>query len=429
MASIGANALKNSYSNKINNNVANSSNILGPTTENQRYIILDSLRGFALFTIILANFPEFSLWTFLSSEAQQAMPSACIDRGVRFLQYFLIDGKGYTLFSLLFGCGFSIILEHAYQRGGNGERLFYRRMSILMVIALCHLLLIWSGDILCLYALLGMILPLFHNLSNKKLLWTAGILLVIPVLLDAFQQITGISFSKPLYDAWWSKANSLGINEDNFATWLRDADNYGDVFAFLMQGAIERMWEFVNGHRFFKVLGLFILGYAIGRNKLYARLKEFRPQLVAIMKASAIVGIPFSLVYAWDSVNGHPYGIAIHSALYFVSVVTMAFFYLSMMCLYSINHENSVALRFFAKPGRMALTNYISQSIFGILIFYGIGFGLGLRMGLYEIELTAMGIFLFQTAFSAAWLHWFKYGPLEWIWRMLTYGRWLTPMR
>lgn len=186
MASIGATAWKNSYTNKINSNVTKGNNILGPTTEKQRYIILDALRGFALFTIILANFPEFGLWTFLSSEAQQAMPTAGIDKVVRFLQYFLIDGKGYTLFSLLFGCGFSIILEHAFQRGGNGVRLFYRRMSNLMVIALCHLLLVWSGDILCLYALLGMILPLFHNQSNKKLLWTAGILLAIPVFLDAF---------------------------------------------------------------------------------------------------------------------------------------------------------------------------------------------------------------------------------------------------
>lgn len=401
--------------------------ILGPTTEKQRYIILDALRGFALFTIILANFPEFGLWTFLSSEAQQSLPSAGIDKVVRFLQYFLIDGKGYTLFSLLFGCGFSIILEHAYQRGGNGVRLFYRRMSILMVIALCHLLFIWSGDILCLYALLGMILPLFHNLSNKKLVGTAMIMLAVPVILDILQQISGLSFSKPLYNAWWSKANSLGINEDNFATWLRDADNYGDILVFLMQGAIERMWEFADGHRLFKVLGLFILGYAIGRNRLYAKLDELKPQLKILLKVSMIIGIPFSFAYALDSVNGHPLGTSVHSVLYFFSVVPMAFVYLTLMCLYSVSHRDSIALRFFAKPGRMALTNYISQSLFGIVIYYGIGFGLGLSMGLYEIEIVAIAVFFFQTLFSTVWMHWFRYGPLEWIWRMLTYGRWLTP--
>ncbi len=222
---------------------------LTPTTEKQRFIILDALRGFALFTIILANLPEFGLWTFLSTEAQQAMPSAEIDRWVRFLQYFLIDGKGYGLFSLLFGCGFSIIIAHALQRGSSGIALFYRRMLLLLLIALCHLLLLWSGDILCLYAVLGMILPLFHKLANRQLLiWGVG-LLALPVLIDGIQQLANVSFAAPIEAAWWAKANSYGINEDNFARWLAEADNYAEVSQFLMQGAIERMWEFVEGGR------------------------------------------------------------------------------------------------------------------------------------------------------------------------------------
>lgn len=401
---------------------------LTPTTEKQRYITLDTLRGFALLTIILANFPEFGLWTFLSTEERQLMTTAEADGVVLFLQYFLIDGKGYTLFSLLFGCGFSIILEHAYQRGGNGVRLFYRRMFFLLLIALCHLMFIWSGDILCLYALMGMLLPLFHNMSDKKLLFSAGLLLLIPVLIDIFRQASGISLATPIYEAWWSKANSLGINDGNFATWLRDADSYGAMFAFLQQGSIERMWEFVDGNRLFKVLGLFILGYAIGRNKLYARLPELKPQLKKVLAISAVVGIPSSLLYAYDSVCGHPYGIALHSLLYLVSVLPMAFCYLTLWCLLSISHPSAVIMKVFAKPGRMALTNYIAQSIFGIIIYYGIGFGLGLSQGLYEIELTAAVVFIIQILLSTAWMHYFRFGPLEWIWRMLTYCRWL-PLR
>lgn len=401
---------------------------LTPTTEKQRYIILDTLRGFALLTIVLANFPEFGLWTFLSTEERQLMTTAEADGVVRFLQYFLIDGKGYTLFSLLFGCGFSIILEHAYQRGGNGVRLFYRRMFFLLLIALCHLMFIWSGDILCLYALMGMLLPLFHNMSDKKLLFSAGLLLLIPVLIDIFRQASGISLATPIYEAWWSKANSLGINDGNFATWLRDADSYGAMFAFLQQGSIERMWEFVDGNRLFKVLGLFVLGYAIGRNKLYARLPELKPQLKKVLAISAVVGIPSSLLYAYDSVCGHPYGIALHSLLYLVSVLPMAFSYLTLWCLFSISHPSAVIMKVFAKPGRMALTNYIAQSIFGIIIYYGIGFGLGLSQGLYEIELTAAVVFIIQILLSTAWMHYFRFGPLEWIWRMLTYCRWL-PLR
>ena len=399
-----------------------------PTREKQRYIILDVLRGLALFTIIIANFPEFGLWTFLSSEALQMMPTADTDSIIRYLQYFLIDGKGYTLFSLLFGCGFSIILEHTFGQGANGILLFYRRMVVLLMIALCHLLFIWSGDILCLYAVLGMVLPLFHKLSDKGLLWSAGILLFIPVMLDFFQQMTGIRLAAPVEQAWWAKANSYGITESNFATWLRDADSYGAVFQFLTQGAIERMWEFVDGNRLFKVLGLFVLGYAIGRNKLYARLDELRPCIIYLCRWSGIIGVPFSLLYAWHAVSGHPWESGIHSTLYFVSVVPMTFFYLTGICLLFLRHPEHIIFRIFAKTGRMALTNYICQSIIGVIIYYGIGFGLGLSQGLYQIELMAIAVFCLQILFCTLWLKWMKFGPLEWIWRMMTYGRWLNPI-
>lgn len=89
---------------------------------------MDVLRGLALLGIALANFPEFSLYSFLSVEAADAMPTAGIDRVVHYLQYIFIDGKFYTIFSLLFGIGFSIIIANAMKRGANGFRIFYRRM-------------------------------------------------------------------------------------------------------------------------------------------------------------------------------------------------------------------------------------------------------------------------------------------------------------
>lgn len=108
----------------------------GPTTEKQRYVVLDALRGLALLGIALANFPEFGLWTFLSSEAQEAMPTANADHVTRFLQYLFVDGKFYTIFSILFGIGFSITLSR------RGVGLFYRRMSILLLIGFLHLMFI-----------------------------------------------------------------------------------------------------------------------------------------------------------------------------------------------------------------------------------------------------------------------------------------------
>ena len=383
-------------------------------------MILDALRGFALLGIALANFPEFGLWTFLSAEQQAAMPTAEVDQWVRFAQYMLIDGKFYTIFSLLFGVGFSMILMK------HGRKLFVRRMLILMVIGLLHRLFIWSGDILVVYATGGLILTLFVKLPDKALLWLAVGLILLPVGLDALIEFHGIDYAKRPYMAWWRRAYELGINEDNFATWLRDAKSYSEMFAFLMQGTIERSWELLSGHRLPKVVGLFIMGYLIGKRRLYARLEEL--PLKEMLICFLLLSLVLSYGYALSATNSHPWGETIHSLLYAVSVIPLGFCYIFIFSLLYKKRPMAVSFRLLAASGRMALTNYIGQSVVGVVLFYGIGFGLGLRLGLWQIELVALATFLVQIALSILWLRWFRFGPLEWVWRMLTYGRWL-PLR
>ncbi len=142
--------------------------MIQPTTLRQRHLILDALRGMALLGICLANYPEFSLYTFLDSSVTAAMPTAPVDTVVKYLQYIFIDGKFYTLFSILFGIGFSLMLTNAREKGINGLRIFYRRMAILLLIGLIHLVFLWAGDILILYAFVGFFLPLFRKLSDKN---------------------------------------------------------------------------------------------------------------------------------------------------------------------------------------------------------------------------------------------------------------------
>lgn len=401
---------------------------LFPTSTSQRHIFLDALRGFALLGVCLANYPEFSLYTFQPDTVAESMPDAGIDRIVKFLQYLFIDGKFYTLFSLLFGIGFSIIISHAAERGANGFRIFYRRMIILALIGCTHLMLIWSGDILLLYAVLGMLLPLFRNMSDRKNLTVATVLLVIPVVIDAVCEASGVFLAKYPYDQWWRTAGLYGITEVNFGTWLRDAQGYGEVSQFLMQGAWERMYEFVDGNRYFKVMGLFLIGFEIGRKKIYADLDSHKTLLRRVALWGCIIGVPMSVLYALGGVNSHPMGNAVHSLLYAVSVYPLGFAYAALLGLFCIRHRDLIVWKMFAAPGRMALTNYISQSVIGMLLFYGIGLGLGASIGLAVTELVAFGVFAFQIIFSFAWLSVFRFGPLEWIWRMLTYGRWLNPV-
>jgi len=404
----------------------------GPLNEKKRYVILDALRGLALAGIALANFPEFSLWTFLSTEEQAAMSTSGIDSVVKYLQYLLIDGKFYTIFSLLFGVGFSLILSR------NSVTLFLRRMLVLACIGICHLMFIWSGDILLLYAIGGIMLSFFvfmysymnEKRVNKILFVIACVLILIPVGLDALTEYVGIDFARPFYDAWWSHAADQGITEKNFASWLRDAETYPEMFSFLIQGAYERIWEFVGGHRLPKVLGLFIIGSLIGRKRLYAHLAEL--PLYRFFFVTLTIGLPISMSYAWSAMRGHPWGLTVHSFFYAFSVVPLAFSYISGLCLIYLRvskspHVNTL-FRLLAFPGRMALTCYISQSFIGILLFYGVGFGLGTTMGLVYVEIIAIVAFIIQIVFCYFWFHFFRFGPLEWIWRILTYGH-IFPIR
>lgn len=379
----------------------------------KRYVVLDALRGFALTGIILANFPEFSLWTFANPASWSPL-----DRVVRALQYFFIDGKFYTLFSLLFGIGFSIQLDNA----GQQTRTFYRRMSVLFLIGLLHLLFLWSGDILMLYAAMGMLLPLFRRLSTRGLITAAGIFLLLPVLSDAIFP----HLANPLEAAYWRLCDRYGITESNFGTWLRDIDGYGEMHRFLRMGAVERMWEFVSSHRYFKVLGLFLLGYCIGRHKIYADLAAHKKLLRSVLKAGLAIGFPVSLLYTHLSMAGGP--TVLRDISYLLSVYPMGLAYAAGFCLLFGRHQESALWKIFATTGRMACTNYLCQSVFGILVFYGIGLGLGAGVDLLTTELIAFCVYVFQVFFSGIWLKHFRYGPVEWVWRMITYRKRL-PMK
>ena len=300
-------------------------------------------------------------------------------------------------------------------------------MLILVCIGFLHLMFIWSGDILLLYAVGGLLLTLFVGLKDWWLLVMALSLILIPVGLDALTEFWGVDFAAPFYRQWWQVAEQQGINEDNFASWLRDAHSYREMFAFLLQGACERMWEFVEGHRLPKVVGLFILGYLIGKHRLYARMQEL--PLKRLLWPLLLTALPLSLLYAWSAVGGHPWGRTIHSLLYAVSVIPMAALYIIGVCLAYLRRPDATAFRWLAAPGRMALTNYISQSLIGIVLFYGVGFGLGTSFGLIHIELTALTVFLFQIVLSLLWLRFFRFGPLEWLWRLLTYGRYFPILK
>lgn len=248
---------------------------------------------------------------------------------------------------------------------------------------------------------------------------------MIPVVLDAGVEFLGWNPAAPAIAATQYFHGQFGITEENFPVWLVESQTYLDVLKFNLAGSFIRLQEFIEGNRLFKVLGLFLLGLYIGRKGIYARLHENKRLLKKTLKYGFIIGFPTTLLYAWSAMNGRPFGLTVHSVIYTVSVVPFAFLYISAICLWYLKNTERRVFRIFAVPGRMALTNYLMQSVFGIIIFYGIGFQLGARTGLIYVELIAATVFCIQILYSYLWLHFNRFGPLEWGWRMLTYGKWL----
>ena len=396
----------------------------GPVNPSERYVILDVLRGIALLGICLANYPEFSLYTFQENAVVEAMPTASIDRIWRYFHYIFIEGKFYSIFSLLFGVGFAIIISNI-AKNQRGFSVFYRRMSILTIFGLLHLLLLWAGDIVALYALLGFLLPLFRNIPDRKLLIISALFLLFPVAMDTFKILTDHRFSLmiPIEKALQYFNARNGIDDGNFSVWLLEGTTYADVLKFNLSGSFIRCQEFIEDNRVFKVLGLFILGLYIGRNRMYARLNEYAPVLKSIRNYGFLAGLPISCLLAWNAVNGRPLGLIAGSAINALSVLPMSLAYVSSICLWYIKNQDAKLFKIIAAPGRMALTNYIGQSAIGMIIFYGVGFKLALSTGLVHVELIAAGVFMFQILFCNLWLRYFRFGPLEWIWRVMTYGK------
>ena len=166
-----------------------------------------------------------------------------------------------------------------------------------------------------LYALLGMLLPLFRNVSNRMLLVSAFGLLAVPIAVDFTVELSGIYPSASVVKLQQTYCDKYGITDENFAYWLRDAKHYSGTFKFLVQGALVRIQEFIDGNRYFKVLGLFLLGFYIGRNRLYADLESRRPVLRQIARYGFGFGLPLSLFYAWSIMNNCPQSLGAHSVI------------------------------------------------------------------------------------------------------------------
>lgn len=386
-------------------------------TAAERIETLDALRGFALLGILLANILYWSGWGLMTEQQHVALAGADSALWQYRFHHLLVDGKFYTLFSLLFGAGFALQLARIEGRGGNGLAIYRRRVLVLLGIGLIHSCLIWDGDILTLYALLGLILPLFIRWSDVRLVIAAlTLIFLVPFAGVALFEALGWAPHAALYKLSDAVALTLGtrITEENGVVILASG-RWDQLAAWIGSGSIYAWGLKVETWRIPKVLGIMLLGLIVGRWFASGKLPGDRLLLRRTLIAGLILGLPPTVAYAFMPKQDQ----ADWSSL--LGTVPMALAYGAAFLL-AWPHAHGV-LQLLVAPGRMAFTNYLSQTLIGILMFYGIGFGLVGQVKPLGIYAIALCIFTIQIVFSRWWLTHHAMGPMERLWRNLTYGR------
>lgn len=402
----------------------------GPITSTERAPVLDALRGLALFGILVANLHAMAQWGAEGAPDPASLATAATDRAADFLHVMLVEGKFYSLFSLLFGIGFAVQLERAAARG-EGVGRYVRRLLWLLAIGLVHLFAVYTGDILTLYALVGLLLVPLRRLPDRALLATAAVLLLVPVTTYALYWLAGIGVAAP----FWALAGAYAASHVPDGMTQYDVWASGDWSLFFLErrvGAFYRMADLVDQMRPAKVLALFLVGLWVGRRRLYADLDRWTPLLRRVAFVGLGVGLPANALWAWldtqDVLYGGPPDFAgsalgvVQTLGYAAGVAPLALGYAALFALAWRSAAGRRAAGWLAPAGRMALTNYLGQSLVMIALLFGAGLGLVGRLGPTLLWPIALAVVAAQAGLSAAWLARFRFGPAEWLWRSLTYG-------
>jgi uncharacterized protein len=397
--------------------------VSAPVAAGERVAVLDGIRGVAVLCILLINIDALSGYAFTPASAHTILRDETADAITWFLLATLVEAKFYSLFSFLFGVGFAVFVQRAAARGADPTGLFKRRLIGLLLIGLVHTLLIWFGDILVTYALLGFVLVPFLRRSDRAVLRWAAAMLAAPIALYALLFAVAGQPAQPAAGGTEELPAVLASAAQSFAHGTYWQILAGNVI-FTVANIVRRLLLMF----FPRVVGMFLLGFYAGRNNLFSRLDEHRRLATNTFVAGLAIGLPLSVV-AWG-LGDHAVGPPTMAGLIDTVIKSIA------VPLQALGYAAGLWLLFSRAPrvmkplvlvGRMALSNYLMHSVAGVVIFYGIGFGLFGRVSLTPAVLGALGFFIVQIFLSRWWLQRAQFGPAEWLWRVFTYRR-LIPL-
>ena len=397
---------------------------VGYYAPSQRITLLDAMRGICLLGILLVNIQTYTLFEFISSK--EAVALHWDDLSTLLPEKFLLDifvkGQFYTIYSFLFGLGFYLMLEKNTRLQLNGNKLYIRRLAVMLLFGVIHCTL-WMGDVLHVYAIFG--IPLIYFQKKKTVVifrWAAGIFLC-GILLDVFRTFF-FSPSPPHSQELFSKESLHMINTFQQGPFSEILKIQYDK---LIKGSIAITRSTMTGYQ--HIIILFLLGLIAGKTRFFHRITELQPAI----KRAILVIFPFALVLkviaCLPTLNVH--FLSAQQAVYeqffiklirFTGILLMSFAYIGIITL--LLHKSSSRIAFWlANAGRLGLTNYLMQTVICILLFYPFGLKLTGKLTLLQSLLLAVLIFIVQVIYSNIWLRYYHTGPMEAMWRRLTYRK------
>lgn len=393
-----------------------------PVIAQERIPILDIARGVAILGILLVNMAFYSNSLQAIQFQIELWPDFWNKAANKFLEIF-VNGKFIAVFSFLFGYGMIVLKDRTVTKGRRFVPLYLRRLLALFLFGWIHGWFIWFGDILLHYALLGFVLLLFHKCKPRTLLvWAVLLIMLIPVLLLATgAEGTGTPQLSPEVKQY---VNQM-IERDQM---IYGTGTYGEIQK-------QRVWDWniSLGNQFLfypQLLGLFLLGASFAKFRLLHDVAVYHRVWIRICLWSGAIGLVSTLLpVGLEQVGAHSGLInQLNVIRHLIGSPLLGLFYIAILALLVRKQAWERALRPLANVGRMAFTNYIMQSVLCTLIFYSYGLGWYGKLNVLEGMLLSAAIFIGQMVISALWLRIFQMGPLEWIWRMLTYLS-ISPIR
>lgn len=393
---------------------------MSPIALPERIEVIDIVRGAALFGILASNMRAFNspLAAYMDHSLLWQEP---VDRAVQGLVDVFITGKFITIFSFLFGLGFAVMMERTEARGLPLRGLYFRRLLALLAFGLVHLVFFWFGDILAPYALMGFVLYWFRHSSSRKVLMWAGALYAWPLFINAFTTLIALT-GVPMQGPQPPTPEQLAATIHAYSS-----GSYAELFQERMKENVFMLFALIFFYPRF--LGMFLLGLLVWRKGLVRSLSERKDLLVRCRNWGLAVGLPLNVAasamteaYHPDPLGYSPLILSIN-ALWAVGTPFLSLFYVAQTALLVRSPEWLARLRPFEAVGRTALSNYLLQTLICTTIFYSYGLGLYGKVGPAVGLLLTLAIYAALLAASAWWVKRFAFGPMEWVWRSVTYLR------